>query len=77
MTAPPPPPDHPAREPRLHAMPVLSVLLGALLITNATTEAIVYPLLLGAVSLIGSIIGCSMVKAKPGKKIIVGQGLQP
>ena len=34
MTAPPPPPDHPAREPRLHAMPVLSVLLGALLIAG-------------------------------------------
>ena len=34
MTAPPPPPDHPAREPRLHAMPVLSMLLGALLIAG-------------------------------------------
>ncbi len=49
---------------------IATMLLGALMVTGASNEAILYPLLLGAVSIIGSIVGCSLVKAKPGKKIM-------
>ncbi|HEY1151035.1 MAG TPA: sodium-translocating pyrophosphatase [Pseudoduganella sp.] len=49
---------------------IATMLLGALLIANAPTQAVMYPMLLGAVSILGSIVGCSMVKAKPGKKIM-------
>jgi K(+)-stimulated pyrophosphate-energized sodium pump len=54
---------------------VATMLLGALMgPSTAGTEsgsvAVVYPLLLGAVSILGSIVGCSLVKIRPGHKIM-------